>query len=39
MRSCDGANPTGGYVDADTVNEQFQHKLDAVRDRLAKIQE
>ncbi len=39
MRSRDEAHRTGEYVDADTVIEQLQRKLDEARNRTAKTQE
>ena len=38
MRSRDEADSTGDHVDADTVIEQLQHKLDAAHNRLSKAQ-
>jgi len=38
MRSRDEAHRTDGYVDADTVIEQLQRKLDGARNRTAKTQ-
>lgn len=39
MRSRDEAQRTGEYVDADTVIEQLQRKLDEARNRTARTQE
>lgn len=39
MRSRDEAHRTGEYVDADTVIEQLQRKLDEARNRTARTQE
>lgn len=39
MRSRDEAHRTGEYVDADTVIEQLQRKLDEARNRTTKTQE